>query len=461
MIDAFLNCWKIPELRKRILFTLGLIALCRVAQNIPCPGIDPEKLEKLFTAVQENAQGAGGVMQMFNVFSGGALQRFAVAALGIMPYISASIIIQVMTPVWPALEKMKREGEAGQQKMTQWTRYLTLVICIIQGWLLAVGMENPGSLLQMSNLPQVVINPGLGFKLMTVIILTSGCMILMWFGEQITDRGVGNGASLIITVSIIESLPSAVFGMWTLMQQGGSDGNSFTGIHLAILVGLFVAVTALTVNLTLAVRRVPLQFARTQAGRKGAMPEGNNYIPLRVNFANVMPIIFAQAILMFPPIIFDYLTPKWPALAQLGAWFQFGDPRYMFIYAVVLIGFTFFWVANQFNPLQIADDLKRQGAYVPGIRPGKPTSDFLDISMTRVTTIGAAYLTFLSLLPMFFANKLNVPFMAAQFFGGASLLIIAGVLLDLMQQVESHLLTHRYDGFLGKGRIRTRGGRSF
>ena len=462
MVQAFLNCWKIPELRKRILFTLGLLALCRVAQNIPCPGIDPDKLNDLFAAVKENSQGAGGVMTMFNVFSGGALQRFAVAALGIMPYISAAIIMQVMTPVWPALEKMKREGESGQQKMTQWTRYLTLIICIIQGWLLAVGMENPGSLLQMSGLPSdVVIQKGLGFKLMTVVILTCGCMILMWFGEQITDKGVGNGASLIITVSIIESLPSAVFGMWTLMMQGGADGQSFTGIHLTILIGLFVAVTAFTVNLTLGVRRVPLQFARTQAGRKGAMPEGNNYIPLRVNFANVMPIIFAQAILMFPPILIDYIRPHWPDISVLSPWFAYDDPRYMVIYSLLLIGFTYFWVANQFNPLQIADDLKRQGAYVPGIRPGKPTSDFLDSSMTKVTTIGAAYLTVLSLLPMFFSIKMNVPFMAAQFFGGASLLIIASVLLDLMQQVEAHLMTHRYDGFLGKGRIRTRGGRSF
>ncbi len=454
MISAFANSLKIKELRKKIFFTLGIMALCRVAANVPCPGIDPDALQKIFEQLEQSSGGSQGIVGMVNLFSGGALQRFAVAALGIMPYISASIIMQLMTPVVPQLEKLKREGESGHQKITQWTRYLTLVICIIQGGLLAKGMLNPSALLG-QRVPDIVVNPGGAFIVTTVIILTCGTMILMWLGEQITDHGIGNGASLIITVGILEQLPSAVYGMWSLFRTQGTGEQQFTVIHICILLALFILVTAATVTLTVGVRRIPVQYAKAMAGRKGSSSQ-SSYIPLRVNFANVMPIIFASAILMFPPIIINFLSSRVSWMGYLGSLFAYGSLSYMVLYAGLLILFSFFWVANQFNPIQIADDLKRQGAYVPGIRPGKPTSDYLDKSMTRVTTAGALFLTALALCPMIFTQQLNIPFLIASFFGGASLLIMVGVMLDTIRQIESHLLMHHYDGFLERGHMRSR-----
>ncbi len=454
MISAFANSLKIKELRGKIFFTLGIMALCRVAANVPCPGIDPDALQKIFEQLEQSSGGSQGIVGMVNLFSGGALQRFAVAALGIMPYISASIIMQLMTPVVPQLEKLKREGESGHQKITQWTRYLTLVICIIQGGLLAKGMLNPSALLG-QRVPDIVINPGGTFIVTTVIILTCGTMILMWLGEQITDHGIGNGASLIITVGILEQLPSAVYGMWSLFRTQGTGEQQFTIIHICILLALFILVTAATVTLTVGVRRIPVQYAKAMAGRKGASSQ-SSYIPLRVNFANVMPIIFASAILMFPSIIINFLSSRVSWMGYLGSFFAYGSLSYMLLYAGLLILFSFFWVANQFNPIQIADDLKRQGAYVLGIRPGKPTSDYLDKSMTRVTTAGALFLTALALCPMIFTQQLNIPFLIASFFGGASLLIMVGVMLDTIRQIESHLLMHHYDGFLERGHMRSR-----
>ena len=454
MLSAFANCLKIAELRKRIFFTLAIIALCRVAANIPCPGIDPDSLEKLFEQLEQGSGGTSGIIGMVNLFSGGALRRFAVAALGIMPYISASIIMQLMTPVVPQLEKLKREGESGHQKITQWTRYMTLGICLVQGLILAKGMENPSALLG-KQVPDIVISPGLPFQLMTVIILTCGTMILMWLGEQITDRGIGNGASLIITIGIIEQLPTAIYAMWSLLQTQGTGEQQFTIIHMFLMVAFFLLVTAGTIAITLGVRRVPIQYARATAGRRGAAAQ-NSYIPLRINFANVMPIIFASAILMFPPVLINWASAYASWVGQLAPFFAYGAFSYLFIYGLLIIVFSFFWVANQFNPIQISDDLKRQGAYIPGIRPGKPTADFLDKSMTRVTCAGAIFLTALALLPMIVSSQLNIPFIIASFFGGASLLIIVGVLLDTIRQIESHLLMHHYDGFLEKGGLRSR-----
>ncbi len=454
MWNALQNCFKIPELRKRILITIGIIALCRLAQNIPCPGLDPTNLNKLFEQLKSQG-GAGDVVGLIDVFSGGALRRFAVAALGIMPYITMSIIIQVLSPVLPALEKLKREGESGHQKITQMTRIGTLVICVIQGGMLAMSMENPNALFGTS-VEGIVINPGWGFRIMTVLILTAGTVILMWLGERISDAGVGNGASLIITIGIIEGLPTA---FETIKQMYLGD-STFTILHLLLLVAFFLLVTAAVVNLTLGQRRVALQFARTTAGRRGNGPaqRENSFIPLRVNYANVMPIIFGQALLMFPPILIGAIAKKWSGISVIAPLFDYGSTPYMVIYGALLIGFTFFWVANQFNPLQIADDLKRQGAYIPGIRPGQATSDFLDNTMTRVTTIGAVYLTVVALLPIIVTQQFEMNQLVASYFGGASLLIIAGVLLDTIQQVESHLLTHRYDGFLSRGQLRSRRG---
>lgn len=460
MLKAFANCLKIPELRKKIFFTLAILALCRLAAAVPCPGIDAEALKALFEQMRtNNAGGSGtpGLLDMFNMFTGGALQRFAVAALGIMPYITASIIMQLLTPVFPTLEQWKREGETGFQKINQWTRYLTLIICIVQGYISATVMENPGSLLGVSVTEQVVINPGMQFRIMTVIILTAGTMILMWLGEQITEKGVGQGASLIITVSIIELMPSAVYQMWTMWLNDGQGDTDFSIIHLIILVSLFVIITGAVVWLTLGVRKIPIQYARASGGRTGGQSQ-SSFFPLKVNYSSVMPIIFAQALLMFPPWMFNlagrYRWTEW--LTGLSPYFQFGTTSYMVIYSALLILFAFFWVANQFNPVQIADDLKRSGAYVPGVRPGKPTADFLDWSMTRVTTAGAIFLTIIALLPMIINVQLDVPFMVASFFGGASLLIIVGVMLDTLRQMESHLVMHGYDTFMERGHLRRR-----
>ncbi len=462
MLKAFADCFKIPELRKRILFTLFILALCRVAQIVNTPGINVEALDQAFETMRQNQAGtSGGILGMFDMFTGGALQRFAVAALGIMPYITASIIIQLLTPIYPTLERWKREGETGMQKINQWTRYLTLLICIVQGFMAAKAMENPNILPGVDLGPNVsfVYNPGLGFELMTVIILTCGTMILMWLGEQITDRGIGQGASLIITVGIIELAPSAIGNMWTLYQTAGTSDTNFGLIHVLILIALFLLVTAATVALTVGVRKIPIQYARTMSvGRQGGKAP-SSFFPLRVNYASVMPIIFAQALLMFPPFLIGIMAgTDWLSWAVVfEPLFTHGTVPYMVIYALLLILFTFFWVSNQFNTVQIADDLKRNNAYIPGVRPGKPTADFLDWSMTRVTMFGSLYLVALALFPMIIVTQMPIDFMIASFFGGSSLIIIVGVMLDTMRQAESHLLMHGYDTFSEKGRLRGRG----
>ena len=450
MLSAYANSLKIPELRRRIFFTFGMIALVRLTSNIPCPGVDPKVLESLFKDVSEGS--GGGFLNLFDLFSGGALQRFAVGALGIMPYISASIIMQLMTPVIPALEKLQREGESGRQKIHQYTRYLTVAICIIQGSMFAKTMINP-ELLGFRGGQTPVVNPGFGFVMMTVIILMGGTMFLMWLGEMITERGIGNGASLIITVNIVARMPAAAWGMIRLMRPDSSANANFTIVHVVILVAMFFIVCAATVALTQAHRKIPVKYARRVAGR-GMTAGQTSYMPLRVNYSGVMPIIFAGAVLMFPAMIL-----RWWPLAQQRGWSRYiayGSAGYMLLYATMILLFSFFWVANQFNPIQIADDLQKQGGYVPGIRPGHPTAEFLDNTMTRVTVAGALFLTLLAIIPMVLGRFFSIPMLVAQFFGGTSLLIMVGVMLDTMRQVESHLLSRHYDGFLKKGRLRSR-----
>ena len=451
MLSAYANSLKIPELRRRILFTFGVIALCRLTANIPCPGVDPKALDELFSQMAQRA--GGGVLSLFNLFSGGALQRFAVGALGIMPYISASIIMQLMTPVIPALEKMQREGESGRQKITQYTRYLTVFICLIQGSMFAKTMMNPEIFGVRGGTPPVV-NPGLGFVIMTLIILTAGTMFLMWLGEQITERGIGNGASLIITVNIVARLPQAIIGMITLVRAGGiTSGQTFTIIHLLLMLAMFFVVCSATVALTQGHRKIPVKHATRSAGKRMAAGQ-TTYMPLRVNYSGVMPIIFASAILTFPGMVL-----QWIPFTRVRGWAMFfaqGTGWYMLAYAVMILLFSFFWVANQFNPIQIADDLQKRGGYVPGIRPGQPTAEFLDHTMTRITLAGALFLTGLAILPMILGQRFGVPPMVAQFFGGTSLLIMVGVMLDTIRQVEAHLLSRHYDGFLKKGRLRSR-----
>ena len=446
MLSAFVNSFKIQELRQRILFTLGVIFLCRLLSNIPIAGVD---FGMITEQIKASAGGRGfGFMDMFNLFSGGAVQNCAVGALGIMPYISASIIIQLMTAVVPALEKLAREGESGRAKITQYTRYFTVALCVLQSFMLAKGLQFNG--LGFFD-PSIVRIPGPGFILLTVMSVTTGTLLMMWLGEQITQRGIGNGISMIITVNIVSRMPAAVGAMINMFKpvDGVARQSGFTAVAMLIMV---LAVIALVVAVTQAQQKIPVQYAKRVIGNKSYGGQ-HSFMPLRVNYAGVMPIIFAQAILMVPVWIFNKLP--WVAAKRIGAAIAYGSPGYLTCFGLMILFFSYFWVATQFNPVQIADDLKKGGGYVPGIRPGKPTAEFLDRVMTRLTLAGAVFLTLIAVLPTILGRQFNIPQMVASFFGGTSLLIIVGVMLDTMRQVESHLLMRHYDGFLKKGKLKS------
>ena len=458
MWRAFLNILKVKELRNRLMFTALIIILVRVASNIPCPGVDPAALERFIKEVT-NASGAdGGFMALIDLFSGGALAHFALGALGIMPYISASIILQLMIPVIPQLEKMQREGETGRQKITQYTRYLTIIVCLIQGAMVAMAMVNPTKI----GLPNPSEPLFLGrvevFVPVTVLVITCTTMVFTWLGEQVTERGIGNGVSLIITINIVSRLPHSVIELVNMAIKGTTpDGTTFKSVQLLLLLVVFCIVTAATILLSQGYRRVPIQMVRKTVGKQ--LQGGSTYMPLKVNFANVMPIIFAGAIMMIPGYLFQTLAARnggiWMTLATF---FRQDGPGYMTVYSILILAFSFFWVANQFNPLQIADNLKKEGAFIPGISPGQPTADFLDGAMTRVTAGGAVFLLALAVFPMVLYSNFRIPFMVAQFFGGTSLLIMVGVVLDTMSQLESHLTMRHYEGFLKSGRLKNRSG---
>ena len=454
MFKAFINAFKIKELRNRILFSAAVVIVCRVAANIPCPGVNTQNLSVYFDKLSQET--AGNFLGMIDLFSGGALQQFAVGALGIMPYISASIIMQLLVPVLPSLERLKREGEAGMNKINQYTRYLTIVICIIQGAMTAIAMTHPERLGLPAALPgQPLVSGNVSaFVFFSIIILTCGTMILMWLGEKITDKGIGNGVSIIITIGIIDRLPKAIAQLYDMYQSGGTGDARFRLPHVLLLIIIFAVVTALTIILCQGVRKVPIQMARKTVGNKVA--GGSTYMPLKVNFPGVMPIIFAGAILMFPPMILR-LIPN-AHIAALQQYFNHGSYSYMLMYGLLILAFSYFWVSNMFNPVQIADNLKKEGAYVPGIRPGKPTCDYLDELMTLITFAGAIFLCGLSVFPMLLTMWLKIPYAVASFFGGTSLLIIVGVTIDTLSQMESHLVMKNYDGFLQRGRLRSRRG---
>ena len=454
MFKAFINAFKIKDLRNRILFSAAVVIVCRIAANIPCPGVNTANLKVYFDKLSQET--AGNFLGMIDLFSGGALQQFAVGALGIMPYISASIIMQLLVPVLPSLERLKREGEAGMNKINQYTRYLTIVICIIQGAMTAIAMTHPERLGLPSALPgQPLVSGNVSaFVFFSVIILTCGTMILMWLGEKITDKGIGNGVSIIITIGIIDRLPKAIAQLYDMYQSGGSGDSRFRLPHVLILIIIFAVVTALTIILCQGVRKVPIQMARKTVGNKVA--GGSTYMPLKVNFPGVMPIIFAGAILMFPPMILRLIPNAY--IASLQQYFNHGSYSYMVMYGALILAFSYFWVSNMFNPVQIADNLKKEGAYVPGIRPGKPTCDYLDDLMTVITFAGAIFLCALSVFPMLLTMWLKIPYAVASFFGGTSLLIIVGVTIDTLSQMESLLVMKNYEGFLQRGRLRSRRG---
>ena len=447
MFSAFLNSWKIPELRRRILFTLGMVAIARLGANIPCPGVDPSELNQYMAQIQQRV--GGSFMGLADMMTGGGLQQCAVFALGVMPYISASIIMMLLPAAIPALEKLKQEGESGRTKLIQYSRYMTVGLCIVQAWLLAKAFEHPEQMF--SGFTGVLVaNPGIGFELLTVLTITSGTVLLMWIGEQITQRGIGNGMSIIITVGIVDRLPRAINQAWRLFVGPESQ---FNALHAILLLVMAVTVTAVVVAVTQAERKVPVQYAKRMVGRK-MLGGGQTFMPLKVNYSGVMPIIFAQAILLFPAKNFSKLNM--PFFQNMARQLTEGESLYLGLYGGMILFFSYFWVATQFNPLQIADDLKKYGGYVPGIRPGRPTAEYLDHTMTRITLAGSVFLTGIAVIPYILSHNFRLPYLTASFFGGTSLLINVGVMLDTMRQVESHLVMRHYDGFLRKGRLRGR-----
>lgn len=463
MISAFADTFKIPELRSRILFTLLVIVIVRLGAVVTLPGVDVNVLQDWYGQVQEqsnDSKGLTAVLALMNVFSGGGLQNSALFALGIMPYISASIMIQLLTAVLPSLGKLSRE-EGGRQKISLYTRVLTLVLCLFQGYMLAKSLVTPEANpflrdIASGSTSELVPDGGNLFIFKTIIIITAGTMFLMWLGDQLTERGIGNGVSIIITVNIIYALPGALFQVYNTYVASAAN-NPLQSFTLVALIAFLFFVVAAVISITQAQRRVPINYAKQVRG--GKMYGGQTqHMPLKVNYAGVMPIIFAQAILMFPSQILGWAFPNSPG-AQKWAMLLGGGGSGILFYSLtglMIFFFSYFWVATMFQPNQIADDLKKNGGYIPGVRPGKPTAEFLDRTMSRLTFAGAIFLTIIAILPPILTSLMGVPPLAAQFFGGTGLLIMVGVLLDVMRQVETHLIQRHYDGFLRKGRIRGR-----
>jgi preprotein translocase subunit SecY len=431
ILTAFQNIFKIAELKSRVLFTLALLTVYRIGAHIPTPGINGEELSKFLS------EKGGALMGFFDMFSGGALSRVTIFALGIMPYISASIIFQLLTVVIPAIGKLAKEGEAGRKKIVRYTRYGTIVISAIQSFGIAVGLESmsQGAFIQ---------NPGWSFRLLTMITLTSGTAFIMWLGEQITERGIGNGISLIIFAGIVARFPNAVISTFRLVQAG--ELPLFLVIFLVVMM---IAVVAAIVFIERGQRKIPVQYAKRVVGRK-VYGGQSTHLPLKINTSGVIPPIFASSIIMFPATVAGFIAVPWVqgVARQLAP----GTTVYTLLYVGMIFFFSYFYTAIVFNPVDIADNLKKYGGYIPGIRPGQKTSEYIYKVLSRLTFVGAIYLAIVCVLPELMIKKFNVPF----YFGGTSLLIVIGVALDTVSQIESHLLTRSYEGFLKKGRIKGR-----
>ena len=461
---GFSNVFRIPELRKKILITLGLVFVCRLISQVPTPGVDWTVLRGVMESFRESSN--GGLLDLFSVFTGGALDQCAIGFLSIWPYISAQIVIQLLSSIIPSLEKMKKDGESGRQKLAQITRYLTIVLCVVQAWGIATALSNPQMLgIALGEGQRIVINPGIGFNLMTVIGMTSASLFVMWLADQITTFGVGNGASLIIMINITSRLPSALFAAWERYfgvhgAQGTAQG---TYAELVMLILFFLLVVMGTVMLTQGVRKVTIHSTRRSIGGGGSYGMQQTFMPLRVNYTGVMPIIFAQPLIQIPAAVIMKFTSAGDAGIK-GALYRFAHelsdwtPLHLCVYAALILFFTFFWVATQFNAIEIADNLKKDGSYVPGVRPGRATAEYLDAMMTKITLVGGSGLLVVALIPMLLMGGLGIPWVIASFFGGTSLLIIVGVALDTLRVMESHLLVRKYDGFLSHGSLRGRRG---
>ena len=429
------NIFKIPELKRRILYTLALLSVYRIGVFVPTPGIDTEALASFFARAQ------GTLLGLFDMFSGGALERLSVFALGIMPYISASIILQLLTVVIPHLERLSKEGEQGRKKITQYTRYGTVILSIIQGFGISVGLESmtsPGG-------APVVIHPGWGFRLLTVLTLTAGTAFIMWLGEQITERGIGNGISLIIFAGIVARMPAAIGNTFRLVSTGE------TGVFsVVLLVAMMILVVAFIVFVEQGQRRIPVQYAKRVVGRR--MYGGQStHLPLKINTSGVIPPIFASSIIMFPATIASFIKIPW--MQSVAQAMQPGSILYELLFVGFIFFFCYFYTAVTFNPVDVADNMKKHGGYIPGIRPGRRTADYIDRVLTRITLGGAIYVSAVCVLPSILISQFNVPF----YFGGTALLIVVGVSIDTVAQIESHMLTRHYEGFLKKGAGRMKG----
>ena len=434
MLGAFQNIFKIPELKKRVLFSLGMLAVYRVGCHIPTPGIDGQALSHFFKQAQ------GTLLGMFDMFSGGALEKLTVFALGIMPYISSSIIFQLLTVVVPSIEKLSKEGESGRKKIIQYTRYGTIVLSVVQAAGIAVGLESmrgPAGEL-------VVPSPGWGFRLMTIMTLTAGTAFIMWLGEQMSEKGIGNGISLIIFAGIVARIPVAILNSIRLLKAG-----QLSLFVLLLIAALMFAVIAAVVFVERGQRRVPIHYAKRVVGLKtfGAQ---TSHLPLKVNMAGVIPPIFASSIIMFPATIGNFINVPWVQNAAKSL--SPGNIAYELFYVAFIVFFCYFYTAVTFNPVDVAENVKKHGGYIPGIRPGKETSDYLDRVLTKLTFAGSIYISLVCVLPSILIGKFNLPF----YFGGTALLIAVGVGMDTVSQIESHLITRSYEGFMKGVKIKGR-----
>ncbi len=437
MLAAFRNAFRIPGLRRRVLFTAGLLVVFRLGCHIPTPGVDSQALARFFE------QAKGTLFGLADLFAGGALSQAAIFGLGIMPYISASIIFQLLTAVVPSLEKLAKEGEAGRKKIQQYTRYSTVLICILQAFMISKWLENPEAFGAV-----IVANPGWEFRIMAVITLTAGTIFVMWLGEQITDHGIGNGISLIITANIISRMPVAFDRAVTMLRLG-----QMKPFVILLLLVVAVAMIGGVVILTQAQRRIPVQHAKRIVGRK-VYSQQSSYIPLRVNHAGMIPVIFASAILMFPGTLTQFSNSE--VLKHIGGFISPGAWLYNVMYVTLIVFFCYFYTAITFNPVTIADNMKKYGSFIPGIRPGKPTSDFFYRVMNRITIVGALGLAFVAIIPTVISSGFRIDFLVASFCGGTGTIIVVGVILDTVRQIESQLLMRHYDGFMKKVKLRGR-----
>ncbi|MCS5640813.1 MAG: preprotein translocase subunit SecY [Candidatus Marinimicrobia bacterium] len=442
MIDRIRNIFNIPELRKRILFTLGILVVVRIGAHIPIPGIDGEALGAAIQNFQNTLFG------LYDLFAGGAFQRATLFALGIMPYISASIIIQLMGAVVPYFQRLQKEGEEGRKKITQLTRYGTVLISTMQAYGISIFLGSMTSNIGGAVVP-VVPNPGILFTFTAIVSLVTGTMLMMWLGERITERGIGNGISLIIMVGIMATFPNVIITEVVYVQEGlrGLLGE-------IILIAIMFVIVGCVVLLTQGTRKIPVQYAKRVVGRKIYGGQAT-HIPMKVNTAGVMPIIFAQSIMFIPTTIATFFTNN-EFFQSMMRWFSFDHPFYWFVFGTMIIFFTYFYTAIAFDPVQVSTTMKQQGGFIPGVRPGKKTAEFIDNILTRVTLPGSFSLAFIAIFPYILMQIMDIDFNLASFFGGTSLLIIVGVGLDTIQQIESHLMMRHYDGFLSKGRIRGR-----